>query len=97
MFFLSSCPPAYVAPRAGPAQPHSARAADTSSVIYLVRRKWHVDIGFAAVDLQPPLASLRAHLPAAHYLLFGFGDRHYLLDKDQGLGGMLAALWPGRG
>ena len=80
-----------------PAQPHSAQVADTSGVIYLVRRQWHVDIGFATADLQPPLASLHADLPAARYLLFGFGDRHYLLDKDQGLGGMLAALWPGPG
>jgi hypothetical protein len=70
---------------------------DNSSVIYLIRRKWHVDIGFAAVDLQPPLAALRADFPAARYLLFGFGDRHYLLDKDQGLGGMSGALWPGPG
>ena len=80
-----------------PAQPHSAQAADTSGVIYLVRRQWLVDIGFAGRSMQPPLASLHADLPAARYLLFGFGNSHYLLDKDQGLGGMLAALWPGPG
>jgi hypothetical protein len=80
-----------------PVPPHGAQPADHSTVIYVVRRKWHVDIGFAAADLQPPLASLRADFPAARYLLFGFGDRHYLLDKDRGFGGMLAALWPGPG
>ena len=80
-----------------PVPPHGDRPADSSRVIYLIRRKWHVDIGFAAADLQPPLASLRADFPAARYVLFGFGDRHYLLDKDQGLGGMLGALWPGPG
>lgn len=67
------------------------------TVIYVVKRRWHVDIGFAATDLQPPLASLRADFPEAEYLLFGFGDRHYLLDQDRGPGGMLAALWPGPG
>lgn len=80
-----------------PVQPHGAHPADNSAVIYVVRRKWHVDIGFAVADLQPPLASLRADFPAARYLLFGFGDRHYLLDQDQGFGGMLGALWPGAG
>ena len=93
LLLLAAC--STTPPRPVPA--HGARPADSSSVIYLIRRKWHVDIGFAAADLQPPLASLRADLPAARYLLFGFGDRHYLLDKDQGLGGMLGALWPGPG
>ena len=77
------------------AQP--ANSSDSSAVIYVIKRKWHVDIGFAATDLQSPLASLRADFPAARYLVFGFGDRHYLLHQDHGLGGMLAALWPGPG
>lgn len=80
-----------------PVQRPSAQAADGSTVIYVVRRKWHVDIGFAAADLRPPLATVRTDFPAIRYLLFGFGDRHYLLDKDRGFGGLLAALWPGPG
>lgn len=79
------------------AQRYSAEPAVNSAVIYVIRRKWHVDIAFAAADLQPPLASLRADFPAARFLSIGFGDRHYLLAKDQGFGGMLAALWPGPG
>jgi hypothetical protein len=74
-----------------------ARSSNSSAVIYVIKRKWHVDIGFAATDLQSPLASLRADFPASRYLVFGFGDRHYLLDQDRGFGGMLAALWPGPG
>jgi hypothetical protein len=77
---------------------HDARGSpDSAAVIYVVRRQWHVDIGFAAGDLQPPLAMLAAEFPGARTLLFGFGDRHYLLDQDRGVGGMLAALWPGAG
>lgn len=75
----------------------AAGGTDATTVIYVIRRKWHVDIGFAAADLAPPLASLRSDLPGARFLVFGFGDRHYLLDKDRGRGGMLAALWPGAG
>jgi len=97
---LVSCGALMVACSAAPrrAVDHDARRSpDSAAVIYVVRRQWHVDIGFAAGDLQPPLAALRAHFPEARYLLFGFGDRHYLLDQDRGLGGMLAALWPGAG
>jgi hypothetical protein len=79
------------------AEEHSARSSSDSIVIYVIKRKWHVDIGFAAADLRPPLASLRADFPGTQYLLFGFGDRHYLLDQDRGVGGALAALWPGPG
>jgi hypothetical protein len=85
----SSAPTRRAQPSAGVQQP--------STIIYVVKRAWHVDIGFAAADLQPPLAGLQSDLPAARFVLFGFGDRHYLLDQDRGPFGMLAALWPGPG
>jgi uncharacterized protein (TIGR02117 family) len=97
---LLSCCALLVACSAAPPrapEPDAHRSADSATVIYVVRRQWHVDIGFAADELQPPLAALAASFPGAHYLLFGFGDRHYLLDQDRGVGGMLAALWPGAG
>jgi hypothetical protein len=71
-------------------------APQDSAVIYVARRGWHVDIGFAAADLQPPLQSLMDEFPGAQYLFFGFGDRHYLLAKNRGAPMLLAALWPGR-
>jgi hypothetical protein len=73
------------------------RSPDSSTIIYVIKRSWHVDIGFATADLQPPLASLRTQFANSRYLLFGFGDRHYLLDEDRGFGGIFAALWPGAG
>ena len=97
---LAACGALLVACSAAPTrlaarQPQSSP--DSSSIIYVIKRSWHVDIGFATADLQPPLASLRTDFPESRYLLFGFGDRHYLVDKDRGFGGMLAALWPGAG
>jgi len=68
-----------------------------SAVIYVVRRSWHIDIGFAAADLQPPLNVVAAQFPGLRYLFFGFGDQHYLLAKDRNAPVLLAALWPGRG
>jgi len=68
-----------------------------SAVIYVDRRGWHTDIGFAAGDLTPPLRSLTADFPGVRYLFFGFGDSHYLMAKKQNFPVMLAALWPGAG
>ncbi len=78
-----------------PHRPTSARPTDV--VLYVVKRGWHIDLGFAAVDLHPPLRAIESELPDARYFLFGFGDRHYLLTKDHNVGSMLAALWPGPG
>lgn len=74
----------------------TAPSANPTNVIYVVRWSWHIDVGFAAADLHPPLASLRTDVPGAQYLLFGFGDRAYL-TKGGTFSGMLAALLPGPG
>jgi hypothetical protein len=66
-------------------------------VIYVIKRRWHTDIGFNAADVPLPLAPVRSKLPAAHYLLFGFGDRHYLMNKGRSTAGLLGAVWPGPG
>lgn len=66
-------------------------------VIYVIKRHWHTDIGFGVADLSSPLATVVAKLPAARFVLFGFGDRHYLVNQDHGLSGSLVALWPGPG
>jgi hypothetical protein len=72
-------------------------AAPKSTVIYVVRRGWHIDVGFAAADMQAPLNSIAGQFPRVRYLLFGFGDRRYLLAKNRNAPVLLAALWPGRG
>jgi uncharacterized protein DUF2459 len=66
--------------------------------LYVVRRGWHVDVGYAVQDLREPLRSITKNFPGVNYVLFGFGDKHYLDDvKNQHGPKMLAALWPGRG
>jgi hypothetical protein len=65
--------------------------------IYVARRKWHVDVGFAVKDLEPPLRSVAANFPGAEFVFFGFGDRHYLLAKDRHIPALLGAVWPGAG
>lgn len=77
----------------GPAA--SGRPALTAAAgsVYVVRRGWHVDIGLALTDLRPPLDKVAGGLPDARYVLFGFGDRRYLIHGAN----MIAALWPGAG
>jgi hypothetical protein len=77
-------PPAFVIPAA-------------ARELYVVRRSWHIDIGFAAQALGAPLARLTQDSPDARYVLFGFGDRRFLHADHPWLPDMLAALWPGDG
>jgi len=63
----------------------------------VVRRGWHLDVGFAARDLIGPLTVAREQFPEARYLLFGFGDRRYLHARNRAFPNLLAALWPGDG
>ncbi|HEY1898501.1 MAG TPA: DUF2459 domain-containing protein [Steroidobacteraceae bacterium] len=73
---------------------HSLRTSDPVAV-YVARRTWHVDVGFAATDLDPSLAPVKAEFATAKYLFFGFGDRRYLLARRKNGPVLLRALWPG--
>ncbi len=72
-------------------------AAFSSTTVYVARRRWHIDVGFAAEDVRGPLVGVLGQFPGARYAFFGFGDRHYLLSKDHEASALLAALWPGPG
>jgi hypothetical protein len=80
------------------AEPAAAAAAAAVPSVYVVRRGWHIDVGFAAQDLREPLRSIARNFPEAKFVFFGFGDMHYLADeKNQHGPAMIAALWPGKG
>ncbi|HWG76716.1 MAG TPA: DUF2459 domain-containing protein [Steroidobacteraceae bacterium] len=66
-----------------------------SEQLFIVKRGWHIDIGVAVKALDPQLRIVRAQLPQARYLLFGFGDRRYLTARSKRLDALLAALRPG--
>jgi Protein of unknown function (DUF2459) len=78
-------------------EPRPVEPESVSAELLVIRRGWHVDIGLAEADLPEPLRSLSAHFPGARYLVFGFGDRRYLLGKSSKVPAMLGALWPGPG
>ena len=98
----SSAPRKAAAPPGDSAAPRNKAVAPAAEVgppvtLYVIKRSWHTDIGFDVADLHPPLATLRPALPEAHYLLFGFGDKHYLLNGGNSFEGMVGAVWPGEG
>jgi hypothetical protein len=63
--------------------------------MYVVRRGWHIDVGFAVEDMAGPLKVARERFPQARFFTFGFGDRRYLHAHNPHFPNMLAALWPG--
>jgi hypothetical protein len=77
--------------------PASQPNKQSGAVIYVARRGWHIDIGFPASELQPPLSSVAARFADVHYVFFGFGDQHYLESTHHTASALLAALWPGAG
>jgi hypothetical protein len=81
-------------PRASHSPP---QARVPGATIYVARRGWHIDVGFAASELAPPIASLRAAFPGQRFLSFGFGDRHYLVARNKNFPALLVAVWPGPG
>jgi uncharacterized protein (TIGR02117 family) len=81
--------------RPAPESSDSDRVAETAATVYVVKRGWHVDVGIGASDLTGVLSQVRASFPGTHYVLFGFGDRHYLLHRNGST--LMSALLPGPG
>jgi uncharacterized protein (TIGR02117 family) len=69
----------------------------TTNALYLIRRGWHTDIGVGADQVEAPLTRLRSVFPGVRVLLFGFGERAWLLHRQHDFADMLAALAPGSG
>jgi hypothetical protein len=98
---LCACVLLWLSTLAGCTAVAPARRADQGTIsgklvtVYLARRSWHVDVGLAATDLDPSLGALPGQFRTAKYLFFGFGDRRYLLRRNQSGPVLLRALWPG--
>jgi hypothetical protein len=91
---LLAAPLAACAP---PAPPIAAPRGPPTETIFVLQRAWHTDIGLMASDLGPALASLAADARGVQSLIFGFGERGYLLARSPGLAEMARALLPGAG
>lgn len=72
-------------------------SAEASAVIYVVHRGWHLDVGFPVDEFNGRGDVFVDWFSRANYLVFGFGDRHYVLAKHHHVPALLAAIWPGPG
>jgi hypothetical protein len=68
-----------------------------AAIAFVIDRGWHTDIGLGVEDMHGPLTTLEQSFPGVRYLVFGFGDRAYLLARHRMLLDMVAALFPGPG
>jgi uncharacterized protein (TIGR02117 family) len=84
IFFIAACSaPAYLPP-------------SNDSVVYVIGRGWHTDIGLPVEEIAGPLAVLEAGLPDVRFVTFGFGERRFLVNRSTDFGSMLKALLPSR-
>jgi Protein of unknown function (DUF2459) len=67
-----------------------------NAVIYVIGRGWHTDIGLPVDEVSGPLAGLADDFPGVRFMVFGFGERNYLMTRDSGSGEMLTALFPSK-
>ena len=67
---------------------------DGPATIYVVGRGWHTDIGLPVDEVSGPLASLEGDFPGVRFMVFGFGERNYLMTRTVGPGDALSALFP---
>lgn len=79
------------------AAPADGRAQGPSASLYVLRRGRHTDVVIEAAQLRGALARLKKDFPDARYLVFGFGDRQYMLATHKNLIHVLAAPFPGAG
>jgi hypothetical protein len=87
----SAAPLETAAPAAG------AAAAPQSADLYVLRRGKHTDLVLPAAQIRGPLAALKQDFPGADYLVFGFGDRQYMLASHKSFFHVLLAPFPGAG
>jgi hypothetical protein len=66
------------------------------ATISVVARGWHTDIGLRVDESIRPLIKLEQDFPGVHFLVFGFGERAYLMTRSTGSGEALGALFPSR-
>ncbi len=76
--------------------PSDAAVPMGSATISVIARGWHTDIGLPVDEVTGPLATLERDFPGIRFMVFGFGERDYLMARSAGSGEMLAALFPSK-
>jgi len=67
------------------------------ATLTVIDRGWHTDIGFPAEEVTGRLGAVTQGFLGVRTVVFGFGERDYMLAGDRGVIDMLRALAPGPG
>ncbi|MDR3389583.1 MAG: DUF2459 domain-containing protein [Rudaea sp.] len=68
-----------------------------TTTIIVARRAWHTDVCVRSEDAGPWVSALAHGFEGARFLCFGFGERQYVLTREDGVLAALAALLPSKG
>jgi hypothetical protein len=64
---------------------------------FLLTHGWHTDIAVPVDEISGPLKAFVARFPGARVMVFGYGRRDYMIERDHDLGEMMAGAIPGAG
>jgi uncharacterized protein (TIGR02117 family) len=73
---------------------HATMEPPDAAIIYVIERGWHTDIGLPVNEVTGNLATLEDRFPGVTVLVFGFGERQFLVTRQKNFGAMLKALLP---
>ncbi len=74
-----------------------AAAPGTSGTVFLLTHGWHTDIALPVAEISGPLRNFVGRFPGASVIVFGYGRRDYMIERDHDLGDMMAGAIPGPG
>lgn len=69
----------------------------TGGKVYLLTHGWHTDIAVPVAEVSGPLRMFLDRYPGARNLVFGYGRRNYMIERDHDWGDLLAGAIPGAG
>jgi hypothetical protein len=64
------------------------------TTITIVERGWHTDVCVERNDVGAEFEVLAQEFPGARFLCFGFGERRYVMTRENSLLETLSALFP---
>jgi uncharacterized protein (TIGR02117 family) len=76
-----------------PVEPYAGQASRLET-LYVIAGGWHTEIGLPAHAMTGSLVALKQASPGSQYFVFGWGQRHYYMAQNPGLGELLEALLP---
>lgn len=91
--YVIACAAALAACSTVPLRPSTGPGTTT---IMVARRAWHTDVCVRSQDAGPWVLALAQGFEGARFLCFGFGERQYVLTREDGVLAALAALFPSK-